>query len=155
MTQKLHRVFRTLRMSQWIGVSDLPIGSQRHGLRPSRLRRWNLPLRSFLVDWINSGAEIKVIYNIAVGETLIKTATCKHNSGTEQLMIQLPESGQEARRLVVTMKYISGGGFLLRHSSVSRMNQINELLTRTKCFAENQPTRYIKQRKQRLRLTEW
>ena len=40
-------------------------------------------------------------------------------------------------------------------TAVSRMNQINELLTRTKCFAENQPASFVKQRKQKSKVNNW
>lgn len=40
-------------------------------------------------------------------------------------------------------------------TGVSWMNQINELLTRTKCFAENQPASFVKQRKQKSKVNNW
>lgn len=52
--------------------------------------------------------EIKVIYYNVVEGTLIKTATCEHNStGAKQLMIQRRGNpDKKPKRLVVTMKYV-------------------------------------------------
>ena len=80
--------------------------------------------------------EIKVIYYNVVEGALIKTATCEHNSsGAKQLMIQLRGNpDKKLKRLVATMKYVLVA-VSCRGASISRANQINEVLTRTKYFA--------------------